>query len=68
MLAAEMIQRLTTEGDIQGVHFCTLNLEKSVQRILELLKWTGVAAPVHNKLIAVGLLKFKVAVQLIMIY
>lgn len=64
-----MIRRLTTEGGIQGVHFCTLNLEKSVQRILEHLKWTGVAAPVHNKLIAVGLLTFKVIVlTLIMTY
>jgi methylenetetrahydrofolate reductase (NADPH) len=54
ILAVEMIQRITTEGDIRGVHFCTLNLEKSVQRVLEILQWTGVTAPVHNKLIAVG--------------
>jgi methylenetetrahydrofolate reductase (NADPH) len=52
-LAADMIQRLTTEGDIPGVHFCTLNLEKSVARVLELLQWTGVAASAHNKLILV---------------
>jgi methylenetetrahydrofolate reductase (NADPH) len=52
-LAADMIRRLTTEGDIPGVHFCTLNLEKSVSRVLELLHWTGVAASAHNKLIAV---------------
>jgi len=52
-LAADMIQRLTTEGDIPGVHFCTLNLEKCVSRVLELLQWTGVTAPAQNKLIAV---------------
>ncbi|KAF8643881.1 hypothetical protein AX16_008897 [Volvariella volvacea WC 439] len=51
-LAVEMITRLTTEGKIPGVHFCTLNLEKSVQRILEKLGWTGIFAPLHNKLIA----------------
>jgi methylenetetrahydrofolate reductase (NADPH) len=53
-LAVDMIQRLTTEGNVPGVHFCTLNLEKSVSRILELLQWTGVTAPAHNKLIAVS--------------
>ncbi|OBZ65691.1 Methylenetetrahydrofolate reductase 2 [Grifola frondosa] len=36
-LAVDMIKRLTTEGDIRGVHFCTLNLEKSVTRVLEAL-------------------------------
>ncbi|KAF5380910.1 hypothetical protein D9615_004169 [Tricholomella constricta] len=51
-LAVDMIQRLTKNGDVPGVHFCTLNLEKSVQRVLEFLQWTGVAAPVHNRLIA----------------
>lgn len=53
-LAVEMIRRLTTEGNIPGVHFCTLNLEKSVQRVLEELQWTGLHAPVHNKLITVS--------------
>ncbi|KAF9469309.1 methylenetetrahydrofolate reductase-domain-containing protein [Collybia nuda] len=51
-LATEMIQRLTKEGGIRGVQFCTLNLEKSVHRILELLQWTGITAPIHNKLIS----------------
>ncbi|KAF8891252.1 methylenetetrahydrofolate reductase-domain-containing protein [Infundibulicybe gibba] len=51
-LAIEMIRRITTEGDIPGVHFCTLNLEKSVQRVLESLQWAGVSAPAQNKLIA----------------
>ncbi|KAJ7126819.1 methylenetetrahydrofolate reduct [Mycena epipterygia] len=50
-LAVEMIGRLTTEGNIPGVHLCTLNLEKSVQRVLEGLKWTGSSEVVHNKLI-----------------
>lgn len=52
-LAVNMVKRLVQENDIPGVHFFTLNLEKSVQRILETLKWTGVAEHVHNKLIAV---------------
>lgn len=52
MLATDMIRRLTTEGDVPGVHFCTLNLEKSVSRVLERLRWTGVAASAQNKLIA----------------
>ncbi|KAG5634890.1 hypothetical protein H0H81_000407 [Sphagnurus paluster] len=41
-LAVEMIQQLTKEGDIQGFHFCTMNLETSVQRVLELLGWQGI--------------------------
>jgi len=52
-LAVNMITKLVQENDIPGVHFFTLNLEKSVQRILEALKWTGVAEHAHNKLIAV---------------
>ncbi|KAF8333404.1 methylenetetrahydrofolate reductase-domain-containing protein [Amanita rubescens] len=51
-LAVKMITKLVEENDIPGVHFFTLNLEKSVQRILEALKWTGVAEQAHNKLIA----------------
>ncbi|KAJ7481236.1 methylenetetrahydrofolate reductase-domain-containing protein [Mycena galericulata] len=53
-LTVEMIRRLTSEGAIPGVHLCTLNLEKSVQRVLEGLKWTGAGSSeeVHNKLIA----------------
>jgi len=51
-LAADMIRRLTTEGGIPGVHFCTLNLEKSVSRVLQLLRWTGITTAAHNKLIA----------------
>lgn len=52
-LAVEMIRRLTTEGGIPGVHLCTLNLEKSVQRVLEGLKWTGTSDVQKNKLIEV---------------
>ncbi|EDR14910.1 uncharacterized protein LACBIDRAFT_244474 [Laccaria bicolor S238N-H82] len=40
-LAVQMIRRLRLEGGIQGFHFCTLNLEKSVQRVLETLRWAG---------------------------
>ncbi|KAF7311380.1 Methylenetetrahydrofolate reductase [Mycena kentingensis (nom. inval.)] len=53
-LAIEMIKRLTKEGGIAGVHISTLNLEKSVLRVIEGLKWTGVqASPImaQNKLI-----------------
>ena len=47
-----MIQRLRSEGGINGFHFCTLNLEKSIQRILETLTWAGIPS-VLNKLIVV---------------
>ncbi|KAJ7632947.1 methylenetetrahydrofolate reductase-domain-containing protein [Roridomyces roridus] len=52
-LAVAMIKRLTSEGGIFGVHLCTLNLEKSVQRVLEDLQWTGIGSSeeVPNKLI-----------------
>ena len=33
-----MIRKLWKSG-VRGFHFCTLNLEKSVQRILEELQW-----------------------------
>lgn len=38
-LATQMIRELHEIG-VRGFHFCTLNLEKSVQRILEDLEWT----------------------------
>ena len=31
---------ISADVGINGVHFCTLNLEKSVRRILENLRWT----------------------------
>jgi hypothetical protein len=53
-LAVDMIRRITTEGGIRGVHFCTLNLEKSVRRVLENLEWIPSPSSVpQNKLIAV---------------
>ncbi|KAL0946510.1 hypothetical protein HGRIS_012726 [Hohenbuehelia grisea] len=51
-LTVEMIRRLNSEGNIQGFHICTLNLEKSVLRVLEGLQWTGAVQPPQNKLIA----------------
>ena len=53
-LAIEMIRKLT-QGGIRGVHFCTLNLEKSVQRVLEGLAWAGgdESLRLANKLISV---------------
>ena len=47
-----MIQQLQA-GGIQGVHFCTLNLEKSVTRVLETLGLAGNVSQATNKLIAV---------------
>ncbi|KAH9958319.1 methylenetetrahydrofolate reduct [Russula dissimulans] len=51
-LAVKMIRRLVEEGGLRGFHFCTLNLEKSVQSILETLGWTPSHAKIHNRLIA----------------
>ncbi|KAG6820650.1 hypothetical protein H0H93_013849 [Arthromyces matolae] len=51
-LAAEMVERITKENVVPGVQFCTLNLEKSVQRVLEILGWTGTSPTLHNRLIA----------------
>lgn len=50
-----MIQRVTMEGNIPGVHFCTLNLEKSVQRVIEGLQWISSkdTPRIVNKLILV---------------
>ncbi|CAA7271526.1 unnamed protein product [Cyclocybe aegerita] len=50
-LAVDMISRLRAEGGISGFHFCTLNLEKSVQRVLENLGWAGLPTIAPNKLI-----------------
>ena len=61
-LATKMVSRLVASGLVQGVHFCTLNLEKSVRTILENVGWTqhpaaatangGGSPPVrHNQLI-----------------
>jgi methylenetetrahydrofolate reductase (NADPH) len=54
-LAVKMVRRLVDEGGLQGFHFCTLNLEKSVERVLENLGWTPRHARVQNKLIAVSI-------------
>ncbi|KAF8201493.1 methylenetetrahydrofolate reductase-domain-containing protein [Pholiota molesta] len=51
-LAVEIIQKLRSEGGINGFHFCTLNLEKSVHRVLEILGWAGISPSAPNKLIA----------------
>lgn len=54
-LATAMVKRLVGRGTVQGVHFCTLNLEKSVRTIIESLGWTvtanGSPTDRHNKLI-----------------
>ncbi|GAB1518033.1 methylenetetrahydrofolate reductase 1 [Rhizoctonia solani] len=39
-LAVSMIRSILVDGDVKGVHFCTLNLEKSVRKILDELGWT----------------------------
>lgn len=38
-LSIAMVARIFLETDICGFHFCTLNLEKSVRRVLEGLGW-----------------------------
>ena len=54
-LATDMVKRLTSEAAVPGVHFCTLNLEKSVQRVLENLGWgASNFFRIQNRLIAVG--------------
>ncbi|KAI0647429.1 methylenetetrahydrofolate reduct [Trametes meyenii] len=50
-LSVNMIRRLQT-GGIEGVHFCTLNLEKSVARVLESLGLAGNIPTLANKPIA----------------
>ncbi|KAI3604823.1 methylenetetrahydrofolate reductase [Moniliophthora roreri] len=53
-LAISMIQHIAqSDAGVKGVHFCTLNLEKSVTRVLEGLQWTGTRpyAYHHNRLI-----------------
>jgi methylenetetrahydrofolate reductase (NADPH) len=55
-LCTRMIKEIVkeTKGEIRGFNFCTLNLERSVVRILEGLGWTGQGADGgrHNQLIA----------------
>lgn len=49
-LAVDMIRQLQAAG-VYGVHFCTLNLEKSVTRVLEALGLAGDASHTANMLI-----------------
>ncbi|WWD20602.1 methylenetetrahydrofolate reductase [Kwoniella shandongensis] len=58
-LATKMVSQILGSKLVPGVHFCTLNLEKSVRTILENLGWSSAAsggrsnspAPRHNRLI-----------------
>ncbi|KAL1944800.1 hypothetical protein VTO73DRAFT_3230 [Trametes versicolor] len=50
-LAVDMIRQLQ-RGGIEGVHFCTLNLEKSVIRVLESLGLAGNIPTLANRLIS----------------
>jgi len=53
-LAINTIRKLS-RGGIHGVNFCTLNLEKSIQLVLEGLQWTNHYDDHHlNKLINVS--------------
>lgn len=47
-LATKMVERLLSQRLVQGVHFCTLNLEKSVRTIMENLGWSGAVSSVHS--------------------
>ncbi|KEP53927.1 methylenetetrahydrofolate reductase [Rhizoctonia solani 123E] len=49
-LAVSMIRSILVDGDVKGVHFCTLNLEKSVRKILDELGWTHESLH-HNQII-----------------
>jgi methylenetetrahydrofolate reductase (NADPH) len=40
-----MVRRLLSSDLVSGVHFCTLNLEKSVRQILDNLAWTDTKEP-----------------------
>lgn len=53
-----MVRKLISRNLVPGVHFCTLNLEKSVRTIIENLGWTAETnkiqsspLPRHNQLI-----------------
>ncbi|EPS96830.1 hypothetical protein FOMPIDRAFT_1167087 [Fomitopsis schrenkii] len=50
-LAIKMVRQMTASGDIRGLHFCTLNLEKSVVRILENIGGAGASLRSANRLI-----------------
>ncbi|CCA73873.1 related to MET12-methylenetetrahydrofolate reductase [Serendipita indica DSM 11827] len=50
-VAVSMIRKLQQSG-VQGFHFCTFNLEKSVQRVLEQLGWVGRHVEQHNMVIS----------------
>lgn len=51
-LAVDIIRKITSTGRIQGIHLCTLNLEKSVQLVIEKLQWAGGSPEMKNRLIA----------------
>ncbi|KAK4684368.1 methylenetetrahydrofolate reductase (NADH), partial [Tremellales sp. Uapishka_1] len=57
-LASTMVRRLLSKDTVPGVHFCTLNLEKSVKTVLDNLGWSSTSnrlrsspLPRHNQLI-----------------
>ncbi|WWC92170.1 methylenetetrahydrofolate reductase [Kwoniella dendrophila CBS 6074] len=47
-LATKMVKQILDSKLVPGIHFCTLNLEKSVRTILENLDWTSSTAPSTN--------------------
>ncbi|KAG8973560.1 hypothetical protein FRC05_008628 [Tulasnella sp. 425] len=52
-LATTIVKSITEDPSlgIRGVHFCTLNLEKSVRRILDALGWTHESHRPRNQII-----------------
>ncbi|WWC65163.1 methylenetetrahydrofolate reductase [Kwoniella dejecticola CBS 10117] len=48
-LATKMVKQILESQLVPGIHFCTLNLEKSVRTILENLHWTNSNVPSINK-------------------
>ena len=52
-LAVETIRTIISNGDVKGVHFCTLNLERSVRKVLDGLGWTRESQVSGHRLIIV---------------
>ncbi|OWZ69022.1 methylenetetrahydrofolate reductase [Cryptococcus neoformans] len=48
-LATKMVNQIIGSGLVPGVHFCTLNLEKSVRKILDNLGWSAASKASENE-------------------
>lgn len=66
-LAVDIIRKITSTGKIQGIHLCTLNLEKSVQLVIEKLQWAGGSPEMKNRLIAASFVHLMLEVKLLIL-